>query len=198
MAAGASYHRWFEGWTERRERIGGRTRTRRYYSGEYRVAALEKGTWRGHGTRLVALYTLSAACLIAGGCLPVWTNGHVLVALFELILLVGLLCQLPPLLSVCLSKGRLTKGEWRERGNLVSMARGLTVVFALLAAVRVVLMIAARQTAEPLEWLSALLSAIGAGVAERFRRAEGKVQYRLEQSDETVPKDGYDICYREQ
>lgn len=199
MAAGKAYHRYFEGYSERKvwDNDKKKFRFETYYSGDYYRAELPSEEKK----RLKQEYGIGYACAVIVflfvGTRRTVSAASAITAIPTLVTLLGLLWQLPSLVTYARTKELLILREYRERKNFLSLCMGLVCCFGVSAAAHLVCVFLYRSYGDWREWLTVGGLLLDAGIFCWIYRREKNVTYRIVPNEAKIPDDCYDITLRD-
>lgn len=199
MAGGRAYHRYFEGYSERRVWDSKKQRfcLETYYSGDYYQAQVS-GTERARIKREYLAGYVCAVLVFLFVCTRRTAGAaDAVTAAPTLVILLGLLWQLPSLLSYLGTKELLIMRQYRERNNFMSLSMGLACFFVAGAAARLCCMFYYRSFWGAAEWLTVAGHLLDAAVFYRIYKREKGLVYRTVPNEEKIPDDCYDITLRD-
>ena len=200
MIQGKAYHRFFEGYSERRVWDAGKQRFRieKYYSGDYYRAELsEEERKRGKG-EYFAGYVSALVLFVMSSVIKTESNASTAVAVSTLIVLLGLLWLLPSLFAFLRAKELLVMREYRERKNFMSLSMGLACFSLLNAGVHLGFLFWFGAWGKPGEWFCIAACLLDAIIFYRIYKKETEVEYHRIINEEKIPQDCYDITFREE
>lgn len=200
MIQGRAYHRYFEGYSERKVWDAGKQRFRieKYYSGDYYRAELSEKGRRRMKRECLAAYVAAVLLFGLASVIRTESNASVAAAVSTLIVLLGLLWLLPSLGSFLGTGELLLMREYREWKNFLSLSMGLACFCLLNAGVHLGCMIFLGTYGNPGEWVSAAACLLDAGILCLIYRREKTVEFRRIPNEAKIPADCYDITLREE
>ncbi len=199
MLQGRAYHRYFEGYSERKVWDSGKKRYRieKYYSGDYYRIMLPEDERKTLKRKYLAAYVGALILFVSISVRRTGSNAAAAAAVSTLIVLLGLLWLLPSLAEFLRMKELLVMREYRERKNFLSLSMGLVCFFLLNTAVHFGCMMYLGTWGDPWEWFCLAAGLADAGIFFWIYRREGSVEYRRIPNNAKIPLDCYDITLRE-
>lgn len=199
MAGGKAYHRYFEGYSERKVWDSGRGRFRleTYYSGNYFQAQISGRERVRIKREYLAGYVCAVLIFLFVCTRKTVSASSVATAFPTLILLLCLLWQLPSLVAYLSAKELLIMREYRERKNFMSLCMGLACFFTAGAAVHLGCMFYYGSLSDVTEWVTVAGHILNAVIFYRIHRREKGLVYLVVPNEAKIPKDCYDITPRD-
>lgn len=199
MALGKAYHRYFEGYSERKvwDSEKQKFRMETYYSGDYYRALLSPDEKIRIKREYIAGYVCAVIVFFFVGTRRTASAASAITAFPTLATLLGLMWQLPSLVTYCRMKELLVLREYRERKNFLSLCMGLVCCFGVSAAAHLVCIAMYQGYGDWQEWLTAAGLLLDAGIFYWIYRREKGVTYRIVPNEAKIPDDCYDITLRE-
>ena len=196
MAYNKSYHRFFEGYVEKKEYdpVTGRSYIKRTYAGDYYEHCLDRDSLKKVETGYALTLAAGATVIILQGTDPSATGK---LAAFPILLEVIAAAWLAFYLVCYIRAGqKLIKRQFRDREMLISLPMAMAGGMILTAAAEIVFLIRSGVFL----WRTAaciLLSVLAAYLFYRMHRTEKNMEYTKIISSQKVDRDSYDITYRE-
>lgn len=199
MAGGKAYHRYFEGYSERKVWDSGKQRFKleTYYSGDYYQAQAAPEEKAKRKKIYLAGYICAVLIFLFAGTRKTVSAASVITALPTMAILLGLLWQIPSLISYLQMKELLVLRQYRERKNFMSLCMGLACFFGANAAIHLGCSVYYGSVADWLEWLTIAGMLIDAGIFFGIYRMEKALVYLIVPNEAKIPEDCYDISLRE-
>lgn len=199
MAGGRTYHRYFEGYSERKVWDSGsqRFRLETYYSGDYYRAQVSDEERTGRKREYAAGYACAVLIFLFAATRRTLSAASLITAFPTLIILLGLMWQLPSLITYVRMKELLIMREYRERKNFMSLSMGLSCFFLLGAAAHLGSSVFLGSAADVWEWVTVAGHLADAAVFYRIYVREKSLVYLLVPNEAKIPDDCYDISLRE-
>ena len=199
MATGKAYHRYFEGYSERKvwDEEKQKFRIETYYSGDYYRAQIPAEERSRIKREYIAGYICAVLLFLFAGTRRTVSAASAITAFPTLVIALGLLWQLPSLFTYVRAKELLILREYRERKNFLSLCMGLVCCFCVCAAAHLVCVVLYRCYGDWLEWLTMAGLVLDAGIFGWIYRREKDIIYRIVPNEAKIPEDCYDITYRD-
>lgn len=199
MVGGKAYHRYFEGYSERKVWDSKKQRFcfETYYSGNYyRLQASDQ-----ERSRIKKEYLTGYICAVAVFffvCTRKTVSAASVMAAFPtLAILLGLLWQLPSLITYLRTKELLVMRQYRERKNFMSLAMGLAFFFVVGAAAHLGCMFYYGSFQDMQEWITVAGHVLDAVIFYSIYRREKGLVYLAVPNEAKIPEDCYDITLRD-
>lgn len=199
MTERKAYHRYFEGYSERRvwDEKKNRYHIESYYSGDYYQEMAAEEERKRIKREYVAGYMAAILIFLVTATRKTAGSASAVTAFPTLAVLLGLLWQLPSLVSCLLGKAVLIARQYRERNNFMALNMGLVCCFLASAGAYLLYMCLNRSYGDWQEWFmiagNLCDSLIFFGI---YRREKGRVYIKI-QNNNQIPEDCYDITLRE-
>lgn len=199
MAGGKAYHRYFEGYSERKVWDSKKQRfcLETYYSGNYyRLQAtgeeksrIKKEYLTGYICAVVVFFFVCTRKTVSAA--------SAMTAFPTLIILLGLLWQLPSLITYLRTKELLIMRQYRERKNFMSLNMGLAFFFLAGAVAHLGCMFYYKSFLDAQEWVTVAGHALDAVIFCCIYKKEKGLVYLIVPNEEKIPEDCYDITLRD-
>lgn len=199
MKAGKAYHRYFEGFSERKvwDDEKQKFRFETYYSGDYYRAGMTPEERRQVKWEYGVGFACAVLIFLFVGTRRTLSAASVITAFPTLVTALGLMWQLPSLVTYVRTKELLILREYRERKNFLSLCMGLVCCFGVSAAAHLVCVFLYRSFGDWLEWLTVAGLLLDAGIFGWIYRREKGIPYRTVPNEAVIPEDCYDITFRD-
>lgn len=199
MVGRKAYHRYFEGYSERKVWDSKKQRfcLETYYSGNYyRLQASDEDKSRIKKEYLLGY--ICAVCVFFFVCTRKTASAvSSLTAFPTLIILLGLLWQLPSLLAYLHTKELLIMRQYRERKNFMSLNMGLAFFFMVGASVHLGCTFYYGSFLDVQEWVTVAGHMLDAVIFYSIYRKEKGLTYLIVPNEAKIPEDCYDIALRD-
>ena len=197
---GRSYHKYFEGYTEKY--VPGRNRKgmciERKYTGEFYQQAVTDDIWRRQRVRKAGLYILAVLLFLYASLQKVGSNTTAYAAVSVTLCILGLFWLSYVLIPDLMAGRKLKCREYRNR-TAVLASSAVTGAFFVFASASVLIYVLTSGTEEPLrELFNALLFGVGGAALFRLHICEKRVTFRKVENKGQGSADGYDIRYKEE
>lgn len=199
MAAGKAYHRYFDGYSERKvwDDKKQKFRLESYYAGDYYRALIPAQEKKRLKWEFGIGYGLAVAVFLFVGTRATPSAASAITAFPTLVTLLGLLWQLPALVGYVRAKELLVLREYRDRNNFLSLCMGLVCCFGVSAAAHLVCVFLYHSYGDWREWLTIVGLLLDGGIFFRIYKLEKNVTYRTVPNETKIPDDCYDINFRD-
>lgn len=199
MAGGKAYHRYFEGYSERKVWDSGKQRFRleSYYSGDYYQAQASPEEKAKIKKKYLIGYICAVIVFLVVGTRKTVSAASAITAFPTLVILLGLLWQLPSLITYLQTKELLVLRQYRERKNFMSLSMGLVCFFGVSIAAHLGCIIYYGSYMDWLEWLTVAGLLLDGGIFYGIYRQEKALVYLIVPNEAKIPEDCYDISLRE-
>lgn len=199
MAAGKAYHRYFEGYSERKvwDEEKQKFRMETYYSGDYYRAQIPADKKKRLKWEFGIGYGVAVVLFLLVGTRKTASAASAITAFPTLVTLLGLMWQLPALVTYVRTKELLILREYRDRKNFLSLCMGLVCCFGVSAAAHLVCVFLYHSYGDWREWLTIVGLLLDGGIFYRIYTQEKSVAYRTVPNEIKIPDDCYDITYRD-
>lgn len=199
MIQGKSYHRYFEGFSERKvwDDKKKRYRMERYYSGDYYQAQIPDEERKRLKQEYLAGYICAIFLFLIAATRRVPSNASLITVIPTLIILLCLVWQIMPLISYLRAQKLLIARQYREKNNFLNMNMGLTCAFLASALTHLCCIISYGNYEDTTQWLVIGALILDAALFFRFYCREKQVVYIKVANDVKIPADCYDIACRE-
>lgn len=199
MVEGKAYHRYYEGYSERRVWDGDRQKFRleRYYSGDYYQAQVPSNKKRQIKRAYLIGYISAILIFLVAATRRAPSSTSILTVLPTLLILIGLVWQMPSLVTYLCAKELLVARQYRERKNFMFLNMGLACCFWTGTAARLFyIFLYGSYTSGP-EWIAAAGYFLDAWIFHRIYSQEKGIVYLLVPNHAKIPDDCYDITMRD-
>ena len=199
MVGGKAYHRYFEGYSERRVWDSKKQRfcLETYYSGNYyRLQASDEEKSRIKKEYLAG-YICAVAVFFFVCTRKTVSAASVITAFPTLAILLGLLWQFPSLITYLHTKELIIMRQYRERKNFMSLDMGLAFLFVAGAVAHLGCMFSYRSFSDVQEWVTVAGHVLDAVVFYSIYRKEKGLVYLIVPNESKIPEDCYDITLRD-
>lgn len=199
MRSGKAYHRFFEGYSERKvwDEEHHRYIIESYYSGDYHQAQIPAEEKKRHKREYLIGYVCAVLLFIIVCTRPTVSSASLIPVFPTLTVCLGMLWQLPSLVSYLNMPDLLILRQYRERRNFMYLSMGLAFFCALCVGTRLFCMALYQTLSDPLEWVALAGLALDAGIFYRTYRTEKGIFYLRIPNEAKIPEDAYDISFRE-
>lgn len=199
MAAGKAYHRYFEGYSERKvwDNDKKKFRFETYYSGDYYRAEIPADEKKRLKLEYGICYVCAVILFLFVGTRRTASAASAVTAFPTLVTLLGLMWQLPSLVTYVRMKELLILREYRDRKNFLSLCMGLVCCFCVSAAAHLVCVFLYRSYPDPWEWLTIAGLLLDGWIFYWIYKQEKNVTYRIVPNEAKIPEDCYDITLGE-
>lgn len=199
MTGGKAYHLYFEGFSERKVWDSRKQRfcLETYYSGDYYRANISGRERARIKKEYLAGYICAVLIFVFVSTRRTLSAASIITVLPSLIILLGLLWQIPSLITYLRMKELLIMRQYRERKNFMSLSMGLGCFFMLGAVTHLGCTVFLGSTADVWEWLTVAGHLVDSAVFYCIYAKEKKLVYLLVPNEAKIPGDCYDITLRE-
>lgn len=199
MKEGKSYHRYFEGFSERKvwDEKKKRFRVERYYSGEYYQAQISDEERKRLKQEFLAGYIGAILLFLIAATRNVPGNASLITVIPTLVILVCLIWQISPLVGYLRGPKLLIARQYREKNNFTYLNMGLACAFLACALAHLCCIVLYRSYGNMVQWLVAAAHVLDAILFFRLYSREKQVAYIKVANEAKIPADCYDIVCRE-
>lgn len=197
MSYNRSYHRFFEGYVEKKvtDPATGKTRIERVYAGDYYRHRMDDRSLKRLKRTYILIYVWAFVCILLQGTGKSATEWYTIVPI-----LLGMIAMVWLGFYVCAyaaSPRELTIRQYRDREMLKTTAMASALCAGLSVAAQAVWMIAGRRFY--LRGLIGMLLEVTAAIGLYYMfRTERDMDYVKRENKKPIDPDSYDIRYREE